>query len=486
MSNDSNPIKHSTISGLFWRLMERFGAQGVQLIVSIVLARLLTPELFGTIALINVFLTLLEVFIDSGLGNSLIQKKDADDLDFSTVFFFNISVCCLLYISMFLAAPAISQFYRMQELTPAIRVISLTLVISGVKNVQQAYVSRTMQFKRFFFATLGGTIGAAILGIWMAYAGYGLWALIAQSLFNNAVDTIILWITVKWRPKLLFSFDRLKGLFSYGWKLLVSALLDTGYNRIRQLIIGRMYSPSSLAFFDKGNNFPATIVNNINSSINSVLFPVMSSAQDDKDAVKNMTRRAIAVSSYIMWPMMMGLAACAEPLVRLLLTDKWLHCVPFMRIFCICYAFYPIHTANLNAIKAMGRSDTFLKLEILKKTIGLVLLVSTMWFGVMAMAYSLLVSSVASQLINSWPNRKLLNYSYRQQLKDIYPSMVLSGIMFFAAWSIQLLHLGNMHTLLIQIPLGFTIYVAGSKLFKLESYDYVLQTSKGFLKRGKL
>lgn len=480
---DNNTNKTKVISGLFWRLLERVGAQGVQFVVSIVLARILAPELFGTIALINIFIAILDVFVDSGLANALIQKKDVDDLDFSTVFFFNLGACCLLYLGMFLAAPSIARFYEMPDLTAAIRAISLILVISGVKNVQHAYVSRTMQFKRFFFATLGGTIGAAVLGIWMAYAGYGLWALIAQSLFNSTVDTIILFITVKWRPKRMFSFERLKNLFSYGWKLLVSSLLDTGYNKLRQLVIGKMYSSASLAYFDKGGNFPIVIVNNINSSINSVLFPAMSSAQDNRETVKNMTRRAITVSSYVMWPLMMELAACAEPLVRLLLTDKWLPCVPFMRIFCITYAFYPIHTANLNAIKAMGRSDIFLKLEILKKAVGLVLLFSTMWFGVMAMACSLLVSTVISMVINSWPNRKLLNYTYGQQLKDIFPSMALAAVMFCIVWSVQLLHLGVILTLLVQIPLGAVIYIAGSMLFKLETYDYVLQTVKGFFEK---
>ena len=476
---------NKVIRNFLWRFMERVGAQGVQFVVSIVLARLLAPELFGTIALINVFIAILGVFVDSGLGSSLIQKKDADDLDFSTVFYFNMAVCFLLYLVMFFAAPAIARFYKMPDLVAPIRVISLTLIISGVKNIQSAYVSRTMQFKRFFFATLGGTIGAAILGIWMAYAGFGIWALIAQSLFNNTVDTIILWITVKWRPKWMFSFERLKGLFSYGWKLLASALLDTGYNNLRQLIIGKLYTPANLAFYDKGANFPSVIVNNINSSINSVLFPAMSSVQEDKTAVRNMTRRSISVSSYIMWPMMMGLAACAEPIVRILLTDKWLPCVPFMRIFCIVYAFYPIHTANLNAIKAMGRSDIFLKLEIIKKIVGIIIILVTMRISVLAMAYGSLVSSVLSQLINSWPNRKLLGYTYGQQLLDILPSLLLSFAMFAAVYAVQFVGLSDWLTLLIQIPIGVLVYFVGSKLFKLESYGYVLKTAKGFLKRGK-
>ena len=476
---------NKVITNFLWRFLERVGAQGVEFVVSIVLARLLAPELFGQIALIMVFTSILSVFIDSGFGSALIQKKDADDLDFSTVFWFNLSMCLVIYGLMFLAAPGIARFYKMPDLVAPIRVISLTLVVSGVKNVQMSYVSRTLQFKRFFFATLGGTLGAAVLGIWLAYRGYGIWALVAQYLFNNTVDTIILWLTVKWRPKLMFSLDRLKIMFNFGWKLLASSLLDTVYTRLRALVIGKMYTASSLAFYEKGASFPRTIVTNIDSSISSVLFPVMSAAQEDRLTVRNMTRRAILTSSYIMWPMMMGLAACAEPLVRLLLTDKWLPCVPFLRIFCIVYAFRPIHTANLNAVRAMGRSDIFLKLEIWKKVVGLTLMLISMWFGVLAMAYSMLVGSVASQLINASPNKKLLEYSYRQQLMDILPSLALSAVMFFAVWSVQLLKLGVVPTLLLQIPLGVVIYLSGSALFKMEGFNYVLQIARKFLNRNK-
>lgn len=462
------------LSGLIWRWLERVGAQGVQFIVSLVLARLLAPEVFGTIALINVFIAILEVFVDSGLGNSLIQKKEADDLDFSTVFYFNMVVCCVLYVGLFLVAPFIAEFYNMPELVWPIRAIGLILVISGVKNVQQAYVSRTMQFKLFFYATLCGTIGAAVLGIWMAVAGFGIWALIAQSLFNSTVDTIILWCTVKWRPRRMFSWERLKVLLTFGWKLLVSSLLDTGYNRLRQMVIGKLYTPSSLAFYDKGSHFPAIVVNNITSSINSVLFPAMSSEQDNKEIIRSLTRRAIKTSSYVMWPLMMGLCACAESIVTILLTEKWLPCVPYLRIFCITYAFYPIHAANLNAIKAMGRSDIFLKLEIIKKAIGLGLLFITMYHGVMAIAYSLLVSSFTSQIINSWPNRKLLYYRYEEQLKDILPSIALSVIMFAIVWSIKFLHLNIIVTFIIQMLSGVAIYISGSLIFKIESFSYLL------------
>ena len=419
------------------------------------------------------------------MGSALIQKKDADDLDFSSVFYFNIGVCSILYGIMFLCAPLIAAFYKMDELTPVIRVLSLIVVISGIKNVQQAYVSRNMLFKRFFFSTLGGTIGAAIVGIVMAYNGFGVWALVAQMLFNAAVDTTILWITVKWRPKKMFSWARLKALFSYGWKLLASALLDTVYNELRQLVIGKIYSKEDLAHYNQGEKFPKLIVSNINTSIDSVLLPTMSKAQDDPDQVKKMTRRAIKTSTYVMMPAMVGLAVCADALVSLILTEKWLPCVPFLRIFCFTFAFWPIHTANLNAIKAMGRSDLFLKLEIIKKIMGIIALVSTMWISVMAMAYSLLVTSVLSQIITSWPNKKLMNYSYPEQVKDMLPQIGLSLSMGAVVYCVQFLGLNNVLTLLIQIVVGVLFYVVFSKIFHIDSYEYIKTSVIGIIKKRK-
>lgn len=477
-------MKNTTVlSNFAWRFAERCGAQGVSFVVQIVLARLLVPEVYGVVALVSVFTGILCVFIDSGFGNALIQKKDADDLDFSTVFYFNITMCTSLYLVLFAAAPYIAQFYRNAELTPVIRVLGLTLVISGVKNIQQAYVSRTMQFKRFFFATLGGTIGAGIVGIAMAYFGFGVWALVAQQIFNATADTIILWITVKWRPKWMFSLKRLKELFNFGWKLLASALLSAVYNDLRQLIIGKMYTTSDLAQYNRGSQFPGLVISNINSSIDSVLLPTMSAVQNDLERVKAMTRRAMKTSTYVMAPLLMGLAFVGEPLIKLLLTEKWLPCVPYMTIFCITYMFYPVHTANLNAIKAMGRSDLFLKLEIVKKVMGLTVLALTMWHGVMVMAYSLLFTSVLSQIINSWPNKKLLNYGYLEQLKDILPGILLAVVMGCCIYPIQWLGLPDLVTLLIQVPLGAVIYIGLSALLKLESFTYLWGMVKPILGR---
>lgn len=466
-------MKNTTIKNFIWRFAERCGAQLVTFIVSIVLARLLSPEDYGTIALVTVFTTILQVFVDSGLGTALIQKKNADDLDFSSVFYFNFVVCIILYMGMFLAAPVIARFYGDSSLVPIIRVISLTIVISGVKGIQQSYVSRNMLFKRFFFATLGGTIFSAFLGVGLAYAGFGVWAIVAQQLSNTMIDTLILWITVKWRPKKMFSWKRLKGLLSFGWKLLVSSLLDTVYNNLRNLIIGKFYSSADLAYYNQGDKFPKLIVTNINSSIDSVLLPTLSSAQDDRERVKNMTRRAIKTSTYIMAPLMVGLAFCATPIVRLVLTEKWLPCVPYLQIFCITYMFWPIHTANLNAINAMGRSDYFLKLEIAKKTIGMILLLSTMRFGVMVMAYSLLISSITSQIINSWPNKRLLGYGYLEQLRDIFPSIMTALFMGGCVNLVKLFGLSDLLTLLIQVSLGAIIYIGLSSLLHLEAYQYL-------------
>ena len=480
-----NDLKRKAVSSLVWRFMERCGAQGVSFVVSIVLARLLAPEVYGLIALVTVFTAILQVFVDSGMANALIQKKDADDLDFSSVFFFNLVMCIALYLLLFFCAPLIASFYHNPELTPVIRVLGVTLLIAGVKNVQQAYVSRTLQFKRFFFATLGGTIGAAVIGIAMAYLGFGIWALVAQNLFNAAADTVILWLTVRWRPRLRFSFARLKGLLNYGWKLLVSALLHSVYTNLRSLIIGKLYTPADLAYYEKGQSFPTLIVSNINTSIDSVLLPTMSGMQDNRETVKVITRRSIVTSSYLMWPMMVGLAAVAKPLVLLLFTEKWLTAVPFLQITCFALGLEPLQTANLNAIKAVGRSDIFLKLEIVKKAISIAILLLSMRFGVVAIAVSGLAYSVIATMFNAAPNRKLLDYSYFEQVKDILPSFALALLMGAVVYPISLISMPAILVLCMQVLVGAAVYVAMSAILKLEPFYYILNTIKQLKRRSR-
>lgn len=483
MSNDRST---SVISNFLWRFLERSGAQIVAFVVSIVLARLLAPEVYGSVALVTVIITILQVFVDSGLGVALIQKKDADDLDFSTVFYFNIVICIGIYALVFFAAPFIADFYNDSTLTAVIRVLSLTVVVSGVKNVQQSYVSKKLLFKRFFFSTLGGTIIGAVIGIWMAYMGYGIWALVGQQLSNVAVGTAILWATVTWRPKRCFSFARLKGLFSYGWKLLASSLIETVYQDARQLIIGKMYQPADLAFYNKGVQFPQLIVSNVNASIDSVLLPVMSQVQEDREAVKAMTRRAIRTSVYLMAPLLLGLATVSDKVVVLLLTEKWLPCVPYLVIFCFTYIFYPIHTANLNAIKAMGKSGYFLKLEIMKKILGVSVLLITMWHGPLVMCASGIFVTFINQAINAWPNKKLLNYSLWEQYKDILPSLLLTFVMGLGVWIVgAVLPLPALVTLVIQVLVGVAIYVGLSVLFKIDIFYDLLNLVKSLTKRMK-
>lgn len=473
MKNKSE--NNSTIANFIWRFTERTAAQLVTFVVSIILARILSPEYYGTIALVTVFTTILQVFVDSGLGIALIQKKDADDLDFSSVFFFNMFMCVVLYIVMYIASPYIAAFYNDKGLTPIIRLISLTIIISGVKGIQQAYVSRNMLFKRFFFSTIGGTIASAIIGIILAYRGYGVWALAIQQVSNTAIDTLILWLTVKWKPKFMFSFQRLKRLLRFGWKLLVSALLDTIYGNLRNLIIGKKYTSADLAYFDQGDKLPKAIVTNINVSIDSVLLPTMSKMQDKTEAVRTLTRRAIRISVYIVAPLMIGFACCADSLVRLVLTDKWLPCVPFIRILSVSYLFWPIHTANLNAIKAVGRSDIFLKLEVIKKAVGLALLLSTMWFGVKIMAYGLIVECLLGLIVNTWPNKKLLHYGYIDQMRDIAPSVLLSMAMGVAVYCVGLISMPEIVKVVAQITLGIVIYVAGSGIFRMKEFEYLIK-----------
>lgn len=475
-------------SNFIWRLLERFGAQGVTLIVSIVLARLLEPAVYGTVAIITVFTTILQVFVDSGLGSALIQKKDADELDFSTIFWFNVSMCVLLYFLLFLGAPAIASYYNRPELTVLVRIMGIILIISGVKNIQLSYVSKKMIFKKFFFATLGGTITAAFVGIFLAYSGFGVWAIIMQNIVNQLIDTIILWIIVPFRPQFRFSIKRYRVLFSFGWKMLLSGVIDTAYNQLSQMIIGKRYRSEDLAYYNKGMQFPNLIVTNVNASIDSVLFTTMAEVQDDRERVKSMTRRSIKISTFVMMPMMMGLAVCADSFIPLLLTEKWIDSIFFLRIFCFTYAFYPIATANLNAIKSLGRSDLFLKLEIAKKVVGFSAIFATMFISVEAMAWSLIFTSIAAQIINAWPNKRLLNYSYADQLKDMMPQIGLSVLMGIPVYMIKMLGLNYWITLMIQVTLGIVLYMGGAWMFKVESFFYCMQVGKQMisgLKRRK-
>lgn len=477
------PIQRkSIISAFTWKLLERGGVQGIQFILAIILARLLSPKEYGIISLITIFIALATVFVQSGLNTSLIQKDDADELDFSSVFYLSLAIAAVLYMTLYFSAPAISRFYNNPILVPIVRILSFTLFFGAVNSVQMAVVSRTMMFKRYFFSSLGGVIGSGTVGVLLAYKGFGVWALVAQQLSSNFLTTAILWFTVKWRPILAFSFTRMKKLFSYGWKLLISGLLDTFFKNIYGLVIGKLYDAKSLGYFNRGQQFPVVIASNLDGSIQSVMLPALSSRQNDVDSVKRLMRRAMRTSSYILMPLMVGLAAVAKPMVSVLLTDKWLPCVPFLQLACISYALYPIHTANLTAINAIGRSDIFLKLEIIKKGITIITLLVTFRFSIYAMAIGQMICGIIATFINSFPNKKLLGYAYLDQVRDLLPPILVALLMGVSVFAFGLLPIHRALKLFLQIALGAVIYIGLSSLCKLESYTYLLQTIKGIRK----
>lgn len=470
---NSNNMREKVVSGLIWRFSERILAQLVTFVVTIVLARLLAPESYGAIAIVNIFIVLANIFVTGGFGNSLIQKKDSDDADFSTVFYVGILMGVILYVILFLSAPFIASFYEMDILCPVLRVMGLKLILAGVNSVQQAYVSKNMLFRRFFWATLGGTLGSAVVGISMAYMGFGVWALAAQYMFNSLIDTIILWFTVKWRPKLIFSFERLKGLFSYGWKILAASFVRNGYKEVRGLVIGKMYAPAALAHYDKGKSFPSMVITNIYVAIQSVIFPAMAKVQDNRIQLKAMTRRLVRIHSYTISPLLVGLALVAEPLIKLLLTEKWLLCVPYLQVFCVLMALEPIQTANLQAIKALGRSDVYLKLEIIKKSLGLLALIISARYGVWAIALGELLVEILAAGANIYPNKKLIGYSYCEQIKDLFNSFVPLVLMCAAVLSINLLHIGTFFELVLKVLAGAAAYILGSYILKNDSFMYI-------------
>lgn len=473
--------KKTIISNLFWKFLERGGYQSIVFVVQIVLARLLTPSDFGNIAIISVFINLANVFVQSGFNTALIQKRDTDEVDYSSVFFLSLLISVLLVGVIWLLSPAIADFYQQAILKKLLRTISFILILGAINSIQIAILSREMKFKLLFFSSFGAAVISGIIGITTACMGGGVWALVFQQMSNSFASCVIMWFTVKWRPKLLFSFQRIKCLFSYGWKLLCSGLIDTLYRNLYNLIIGRMYNATTLGYYNKADQFPQVVVSNINGSIQSVMLPALSKYQDDRKQIKSMVRRAIVTSSFFIFPIMVGMAACADNLVEILLTKKWLDCVPFMQILCFSYALWPIHTANLQALNAMGRSDIYLKLEVIKKVIGIISIIVCIPLGVMALVWALLCVGVISTVLNAWPNKKLLNYSTTEQIKDIMPSFIVSLIMGVVVYCISFLPINPVINLATQILVGACVYLIIAKCLKLECFEYLVNIVKKIL-----
>lgn len=485
MENNKIPIKKRIASGLIWTYAERTISQLITIIVTIILARLIAPSEYGIISLVVIFINIANTLVVSGLGTSLIQKKHADNLDFSTLFYFSILFSLIIYFIIFFCAPLIARFYNIPLLVIIVRVMAIRLPIAAINSIQEAYISRKLEFKKFFFVTLFGTIFSAIVGIVMAYKGFGVWALVVQYISGAIVNTVMLTLSSGWKPELKFSMSRLVSLFSYGWKIMLVGILNEVYSNLRNLIIAKRYSSSDLAFSDKGDQFPRAIAGNVNTSLSKVLFPILSNIQDDKLTIKSMVRRSIKTGSYVLFPVLFGFASIAPSFVSLLLTNNWIECVPYLQIFCIVYAFQPIQTSSLQAMKALGRSELYLKLEIIKKFLGvLILWVSVFYFdSVVYIILGALFAELISTLVNFPVNKALIKYGYKEQLLDVLPSIILSLIM-----SVSIILLGSLISnllikMLIQLICGVILYIIMSILTKNENFYYILDLVKSYKTR---
>ena len=472
-------------SSFVFKFVESMGMQLVSFAVSLVLANLLSPGDYGVLAMLTVFIAVSQVFVQSGLNTALIQHKDVDETDFSSVFYVSLGIAAVLYALLFALSPVIARYYAMPELRSALRVLALVLFPGALISVQNAVVARSMAFRKLMFCSLSATVFSGATGIGMALAGFGYWALVGQQLSNQFLLAALLFIVIKWRPVRRFSWTRVKTLVRFGWKLLVSSLLDTGYMNLRSAVIGKKYTQDTLGLYTRGKQFPELVMNAVNGSISSVMLPVLSEAQDDLARMKQMMRRSVMLSSFLVLPMMAGLAAVAEPLITLLLPDEWLPCVPFLQILAIDFAFYPIHTANLQAINAMGRSDVFLKLEIIKKSYGIAVLAVTVFLfdSVYAIAWGAVVSTLISAFVNASPNRKLLGYGYLEQMKDVLPSIVLAVAMFAVVNAMNALAWHPALLLVTEIIVGAAVYGGLALLCRLESAQFLLETVKNLTNR---
>lgn len=476
--SDNTQQGTKVLSGVFWSFGERICAQLVTFIVSIVLARILLPEDYGTVTMILVFITIANVFVSNGFGEALIQKKDSNETDFSTIFWTSFIVSVLLYLILFFSAPFIAAFYSTPELCSLLRVFAIKLPISSFSTIQHAYVSKHMQFRKFFFSTLFGTLVSGVIGIVMACNGFGVWAIVFQYLINTTVDTIVLLFTVPWRPRLLYDKASAKVLMKYGWKITMSALISATYSEIRPLLIGKFYTKNELAQFKRGAQFPQLFITNINSAIGAVLFPSMSKVNGDIDKLKALTRKSMRMTSYMIFPLMTGLSIVAKPLVTILLTEKWLPCVPFLQLACITHACQPIQTANCQAIKALGRSGIYLWMEVIKKTVGISILLIVMREGVKAIAISEVFIVLFSVLVSVAPNSRLIKYTPLEQIKDLLPSMLACLVMGLAVFSLAFIPVSPLILLVLQVFVGIIIYVLLSKLIKIEEFDYLVDLVK--------
>ena len=465
----------SLLTNFSWKLGEKFITEIVAFIVSIIIARLLGPEAYGVVALVIVFISVSQIFVDGGFNSALIQKKNADDKDFSSVFYFSLGFSFLLYIFLFITAPYISDFYgsKYDDLTLVFRVLGVMIIIKAINAVQTAYVQKKMMFKNFFYANLVGSVISGIIGIVMAYIGFGIWALVCQQLSSIFINTFTLYYITRKRPILCFSIERLKSLLNFGSKVFASNLLIAIYKDLRSIVIGKIYSATDLALFNRGTHYPNLLVNNINTSLGAVLYPKMSLVQDDIEKIKYYLRKSLRMSSFVLVPALCCLATVAEPLIRVMLTDKWIDCVPYLQILCFVNMFQPLSNINNQAIRASGRSGFILRIELVKKTIELITLLMVMRISVIAIVVNMLVMSASLNFLFIRPNSKYFGYSFTQQMRDIAPGFVFGGIMMSIVYPINFIDITDSAKIVLEVICCFVLYVMMAKLSKNEEYMYI-------------
>ena len=485
MAEDKSGLKDKAFKGLFWKFSERALVQIVSLIVSIVLARLLTPDDYSVVGIVGVFYAFANVLISAGFNSALIQKKDAIVEDYSGVLWISLGAAVVMYGIIFFAAPYIARLYEKEILTLIFRIMGLSFIINAFKSVLCARISNQLQFKKFFWSTFIGTAASAVIGITMALKGFGPWALVGQQMSNSIIDTLILTFTTKIKYVFRGSTKNIPSLFNYGWKIWASGIIHTIYQEINPLIIGLKYSGADLAYYSKGGTFPGIVNSTLCDTVSAVMFPVMSKMQEEKDALLKYTRQFISGASFLIFPMMLGFLAVSENFVRVVLTDKWLPAVIYMQIFCIVYMFNIIHTGNLQVIRALGRSDVTLIMEIIKKFSYAVVILLFVLFsnGPEMLAVASIVNTLIATVLNTVPNVKFIGYKMRYQLYDLLPNLITSIIMCVCVLLIGRLELNIYLLLFIQVFSGVVIYLTLNILIRNPNLKFAVNTVKGFLKR---
>lgn len=462
----SNTLKQKAVRGVLWSTVERFSVQGVQFLIMIVMARLLTPHDYGIIGMLAIFLAVSQSLIDSGFSQALIRKRDRTEVDNCTVFYFNIVVSTLLYVILYVSAPFVADFYDTPQLCPVMRVVCLGIMFNSLAVVQRALFTINVDFKTQAKAALTASVTSGVVGVAMAYHGFGVWSLVTQQLLNLGINTGLLWLLSKWRPQFVYSWQSFHELFSFGSKLLASGLLDTIYRNIYPIVIGKLFSASSLGHYTRAHQFSEFPSSNLTGIIQRVTYPVLCEIQDDDERLSNIYRRFLKLSAFVIFPLMIGLSSVAQPFVNIILGPQWGFCGQLLQIICFSMMWYPIHSINLNLLQVKGRSDLFLRLEIIKKILGVSVLCITAPFGLVVMCYGQIFNSIVALAINTYYTGKLINVGFLRQMCDLLPTMALCLTMFALILSVNSFLPGNMAKLCVGIVLGVAFYSLASYAFK--------------------